>query len=79
MLAARDSRDMQWVPQWGQRRDNPGVEGNHGERPTCRSANNSARMEKLGGWKNSFDLTASGQSSPPPGKSRQSTKLTMGP
>jgi hypothetical protein len=27
--AARDLRDMQWLPQWkGQRRDGPGVEGN---------------------------------------------------
>jgi hypothetical protein len=45
--AARDSRDMRWLPQRGQRRDSAGVEGNHGERPTRRSANNSARMEKL--------------------------------
>jgi hypothetical protein len=45
--AARDSRDMQWLPQWGQRRDSPSVEGNNGVCPTRRSANNSPRMEKL--------------------------------
>ncbi len=34
--AARDVRDMQWLPQWEQRRDSAGVEGNHGERATGR-------------------------------------------
>ncbi|MGH6812468.1 MAG: hypothetical protein ACREDM_09015 [Methylocella sp.] len=48
--AARDLRDMEWLPQRkGQCRDGPGVEGHHGERKPAATANNFACMEKFGG------------------------------